>query len=62
VPIDEGSIYREYVVAVEKRTAAADYGDFESGVTKQEEIDVSQAPSKKRAPKKAASTKRSTKK
>ena len=62
VPIDEGSVYREYVVAVEKRTAAADSGVVESAGTKQKEIDVSQAPSKKRATKKATTTKRSTKK
>ena len=62
VPIDEGSVYREYVVAVEKRIAAADSGVVESAGTKQKEIDVSQAPSKKRATKKATTTKRSTKK
>jgi hypothetical protein len=62
VPIDEGSVYREYAVAVEKGTAAADYGESESAGTKKEEIDVSQAPSKKRATKKASTTKRSTKK
>ena len=62
VPIDEGSVYREYVVAVAKGTAAANSGVVESAGTKQEEIDVSQAPSKKRATKKATTTKRSTKK
>jgi hypothetical protein len=57
VPIDEGSVYREYVVQAESRPRS-DYGDFAS--VDVQEVEVAQTASARRAPKKTS--KRASKK
>jgi hypothetical protein len=57
VPIDEGSVYREYVVQADSRPSH----DYDSSSFEEPEVDVAQTVSARRAPRKKAAKKASKK-